>query len=190
LFTYPILEKEIGMPDGELRRVAILSAIRIEYEAVRARLANLHQEIHQSGTIYERGDFTANGQSWDVLIGETGMGNTRAAVETITVIEYFKPSLILFVGVAGGLKDVKLGDVVAATKVYGYESGKAGRKFQPRPDVRSSTHRMEQRARAEARRKDWLQRLEESFWTLLLVHMYTLHLSHQAIKLPPQQTRP
>ena len=151
------------MPVGELRRVAILSAIRIEYEAVRAHLTDLHQEIHQSGTIYERGNFTANGQSWDVLIGETGIGNTRTAAETVTIIEYFKPSLILLVGVAGGLKDVKLGDVVAATKVYGYESGKAGRTFRPRPDVRSSSHRMEQRARAEARRRDWLQRVEEAF---------------------------
>jgi nucleoside phosphorylase len=163
LFTDTTLEKELGMPDGGLRRVAILSAIRIEYQSVRAHLTNLRQEIHESGTIYERGDFTANDQSWDVLIGETGIGNTRTAVETVRVIEYFKPSLILFVGVAGGLKDVKLGDIVAATKVYGYESGKAGRKFRPRPDVRNSTHRMEQRARAEARRRDWLQKLEGSF---------------------------
>src|SRR5579859_4583490 len=148
------------MPDGGLRRVVILSAIRIEYQAVRAHLTNLRQEIHQSGTIYERGDFTANGQSWDVLIGETGVGNARAAAETVRAIEYFKPSLILFVGVAGGLKDVKLGDVVAATKVYGYESGKAETIFLPRPDVGRSTHRMIERARAEARRDDWLQRLD------------------------------
>jgi nucleoside phosphorylase len=151
------------MPDGGLRRVGILSAIRIEYQAVCAHLTNLRQEIRQSGTIYERGNFTANSQSWDVLIGETGIGNTRAAVETVSLIEYFKPSLILFVGVAGGLKDVKLGDVVAATKVYGYESGKAGRKFRPRPDVHNSTYRMEQIARAEARRRDWFQRLEKAF---------------------------
>ncbi len=151
------------MPDGGLRRASILSAIRIEYQAVRAHLTNLRQEIRQSGTIYERGNFTANSQSWDVLIGEIGIGNTRAAVETVSVIEYFKPNLILLVGVAGGLKDVRLGDVVAATKVYGYESGKAGRKFQPRPNVYSSTYRMEQRARAEAKKRDWLQRLKESF---------------------------
>ena len=148
------------MPDGGLRRVVILTAIPVEYQAVRAHLTKLRQEMHPSGTIYERGDFITNDQSWDVLIVQTGAGNANAAVETVRAIEYFKPSLVLFVGVAGGLKDVKLGDVVAATKVYGYESGKASRTFQIRPDVGKSTYRMEQRARAEARGSDWLQRLK------------------------------
>ncbi|MBV9228829.1 MAG: 5'-methylthioadenosine/S-adenosylhomocysteine nucleosidase [Chloroflexi bacterium] len=150
------------MPDDERHRVVILTAIPVEYQAVRAHLSDPHSETY-SGTIYERGSFTANNLLWDVLIVETGAGNTRAATETVRAIEYFRPHLVLFIGVAGGLKDVKLGDVVAATKVYGYESGKAGREFQPRPEVHSSTHRMEQRARAEARKKDWLERLAASF---------------------------
>src|SRR5258708_9961442 len=151
------------MPDGGLRRVVILTAIPVEYQAVRAHLTKLRQEMHPSGTVYERGDFITNDQSWDVLIVETGAGNTKATAETVRAIEYFKPSLVLFVGVAGGLKDVKLGDVVAATKVYGYESGKADPIFRPRPDVRSSTHRMEHRARAEAKKQDWIKRLMKSF---------------------------
>jgi nucleoside phosphorylase len=159
LFIGVTLEEEIGMPERGLRRVAILSAIRTEYQAVHAHLTNLRQEIHPSGTIYERGTFTANNQSWDVLIGETGKTNTRAAVATVSVVEYFKPDLMLFVGVAGGLQDVKLTDVVAATKVYGYESGKAGSEFRPRPAVHNSSHRLVQRANAEAKSGDWLQRL-------------------------------
>ncbi len=72
--------------------------------------------------------------------------------------QHFRPRVLLFVGIAGGLKDVKIGDVVVATKVYGYEPGKAGSEFMPRPEVLTPSYRLEQRARAEARKKDWVDR--------------------------------
>jgi nucleoside phosphorylase len=127
--------------------------------AVRTHLADLREEMHPQGTIYERGKFFANATSWEVGIVEVGAGNAGAGVEAERAIAYFNPSVILFVGVAGGIKDVAIGDVVAATKMYGYESGKAKRKFEPRPDVGLSTYSLIQRSRAEAKKLDWLQRL-------------------------------
>ena len=145
-----------------MARAVILTAIHIEYMAVRAHLSDLSEDIHPKGTIYERGKFSGGGQEWEVGIVQTGAGSSPAAMEAERAIAYFKPDVILFVGVAGGIKDVQLGDVVAANKVYGYESGKEADTFSPRPNVGLSNYNMIQRAKTEARKTDWLARLSDS----------------------------
>jgi nucleoside phosphorylase len=139
----------------------ILTALRVEYFAVRRFLTDLNEEVHPQGTVYERGFF----RDWQVGIAEVGAGNHSAAVESERAIGHFKPDVLLFVGVAGGLKDdVKIGDVVAATKIYAYESGKVGdnEQFLTRPLVGNSSAQLVARARAEARKNDWLKRLSLS----------------------------
>jgi nucleoside phosphorylase len=140
-------------------RAVVLTAIPVEYLAVRAHLHDLREQVHPFGAVYERGSFSTPTTAWDVLLVEAGAGNDGVAAMATQAINYFSPDIMFFVGVAGGIKDVRLGDVVVATKVYGYEYGKEEDIFKTRPSVFHSTFRMEQRAKAEARRSDWLQRL-------------------------------
>ncbi|OLP17410.1 hypothetical protein BST81_16590 [Leptolyngbya sp. 'hensonii'] len=137
--------------------VVILTALPEEFLAVEEHVVDRYEVQHPDGTVYECGRFKLGG--WTVAIGETGQGNVNAADETQRAIVHFKPDVVLFVGVAGGRKDVMLGDVVAAEKVYNYESGRDEDIFKPRPEARRSSYPLEQRARAVAR--DWLRRKKE-----------------------------
>lgn len=142
--------------------VVILTASPIEYAAVRIHLDNLREEVHPQQTIYERGTFTTDKQSWEVGIVQISAGNAEAAIQAERAIAYFKPTLVFFVGIAVGFKGVAAGDVVVATKVYDYESGKArGTSFQSRPDVGKSSYRLVERAKAEARKTDWRRRIPD-----------------------------
>ncbi|NEQ67917.1 MAG: hypothetical protein F6K21_20920, partial [Symploca sp. SIO2D2] len=140
----------------------ILTALPVEYLAVRTHLVELEERINPQGTIYEQGKFIGNEYEWEVGIAEVGAGNAGVAVEAVQAIAYFQPNILLFVGIAGGIKDVAIGDVVVATDVYGYESGKVGEQFFPRPKVGKSAYALVQRAKSEARKGEWLQRLSSN----------------------------
>ena len=141
-------------------RAVILTALPVEIKAVLEHLEEPWEEAHPQGTLYERGIFRGESSTWDIAAVEIGAGNARAAFEAERAISHFDPSIALFVGVAGGIKDVALGDVVASTKVYGYESGKATETFEPRSSSAEASYRLEQLARSAARKPGWLDRIK------------------------------
>lgn len=140
-------------------RAVVLTAIEVEFLAALEHLVDTHEEMYHS-TLYERGKFVVEKWQWDVGVGQIGAGNSGSAAAVERAITYFHPEIILFVGVAGGVKDVKIGDVVAVTKAYGYESGKVHETgFLGRPEVGMSSYRLLERAKAVARKRTWLLRI-------------------------------
>lgn len=156
------IEVDDQQPQATTRSAIILTALPVECNAVVDHLSNIRQEVHKEGTVYECGRFSSAGQIWDVGVAEVGAGNSSAAVEAERAVGYFSPEVMLFVGVAGGVKpkDVGLGDVVAASKVYGYEAGQAGEEFGPRPEVGNPAYGLVQRAKAVARNNAWASRIK------------------------------
>ena len=114
-----------------VHKAVILTALSVEYNAALQHLLKVGEIVHPSGTVYGTGCFTGNtGADWQVGLAEIGAGNPGAAAEAKRAIAFFSPEVVLFVGIAGGIKDVAIGDVVVGTKIYGYESGKAAREFE------------------------------------------------------------
>ncbi|TWA89407.1 hypothetical protein [Bradyrhizobium stylosanthis] len=144
------------MPQRPSTTAVIVTALEVETHAVLRHLGKYDVET-VSGTGFFKGQF----EGWDVAVVEAGPGNTGAAAIAVRALEHYKPHVALFVGVAGGVKDVAIGDVVVATKVYGYESGKdTAESFQSRPDVQNTAHALEQRARVIRQGSDWKSRLD------------------------------
>lgn len=138
-------------------KILIQTALSLEFNAVKAFLSDVKTIQHSStGSIYNKGEYNGN----EVLIAETGAGNVRSAEETSRAVEFFEPDYVFFVGVAGGLKDVKIGDVVASSKVIGFEMGKDDTEFKPRFDTVQSSYRLEQLAKHVKREGNWKQSIK------------------------------
>ncbi|TVL89281.1 5'-methylthioadenosine/S-adenosylhomocysteine nucleosidase [Streptomyces sp. SAJ15] len=143
--------------------VVVLTALDLEYQAVRAHLTGLRTRSHPAGTLFEVGRLAAadGGAGVDIALAVTGEGGPGAAVLTERAIATFRPRALLFSGVAGGLKnDIELGDVVVATKIYAYHGGKdEDDGFHARPRAWEAPHELDQLARHLARTGAWTDRL-------------------------------
>lgn len=136
---------------SDLGYVTLVTALPIESAAVRKFVDLQQTEVGATGTRYQTGVFHGAG----VVLLETGAGNVDAAIEVEKAVERYRSRYLFFIGVAGGIKDVKIGDVVAATKIYNYESGKSDKEFLPRPKMAESSYYLVQLAKSVARAEGW-----------------------------------
>lgn len=104
-------------------KVAILTPIKVEQKAVQKHLTDIEKKVVGS-RYYVFGKFKGINHKYSILTTRTGSKNAVISLAAEQAIEYFQPDIVLLVGIAGGVKDVEIGDVVVGTKSYGYEAGK------------------------------------------------------------------
>ncbi|SEF89085.1 Nucleoside phosphorylase [Actinacidiphila yanglinensis] len=157
--------RENGNGGGESADVYVMTAIDVEFRAVLGQLAEGTVRRPRDPELpYRIGEFAcseAGRGPLRVAVHLAGPGNEAAAVELQRAVARLRPSVVLMVGVAGGRKDVGLGDVVAAESVYEYERGRDEEsRFVPRPRTWSSNYHLVQHARAVAAFDTWHRRIE------------------------------
>lgn len=88
--------------------ILILAAMDQEVSAFLKYLDKTHDIIIDGIQVYESDDY---------IIAKTGIGKVKAAFTSLSLIHHYKPSLIINIGSAGGLREgQEVGDIVVCTQ--------------------------------------------------------------------------
>ncbi|MFD0862087.1 hypothetical protein ACFQ1M_07695 [Sungkyunkwania multivorans] len=155
------MPESLGEQEVNTLTAVIITAIPIEFNSVCEHLRDIKEVTSPKDGVYDVGYFDGDEKIWKVGVAEVGAGNTQCCIETERAIDFFKPNVVLFVGIAGGFKDdITFGDIVVAERAYGYEMGKIkDGTLLTRPDSGKSSYAMLQRAKAVARKDNWKSRI-------------------------------
>ena len=143
-------------------KVLILTPLPLEYDAVVKHLTGARNATIQDAAAYEMGTFIGKHHRYSVAVREPGMKNVDMALATEKAIQYFKPQIVLLIGIAGGVKDVRIGDVVIASSAFNYESGKeTGEGFLARPAEYLFSEELLANAQVVSRNPNWKKRTSD-----------------------------
>lgn len=142
-------------------KVLILTPVAVEYDALSSLVSSARSNKFEGGANYEHFSFEGKYHRFSAVVREPGMRNIDMALATERAIQYFNPHIAILLGIAGGVKDVRIGDILIPNKVYGYESGKEDENgFKSRPVIESVSGELLARAQALSRQSTWKNRLE------------------------------
>lgn len=136
--------------------VLVVTALKLERLAVRQHLNDV--AVERNSTLAADIGSSISRPSQRIAVIETGPGNVGAGLLAARAEEAFRPRYVLMVGIAGGIKDVSIGDVVASSKVYWVEGGKVSPDLRPRPEFAAVSGELLQLARAVATDARWVTR--------------------------------
>ena len=111
-----------------MKKIAILGAMEIEIQPILDKL-NGYETIEYANNKY----YLANYQDKELVIAYSKIGKVFSSLTATIMIERFGVEALLFSGVAGGLQDLQVGDMIVATATvqhdvdvtaFGYPYGK------------------------------------------------------------------
>ncbi|HKR05314.1 MAG TPA: hypothetical protein VJY62_11835 [Bacteroidia bacterium] len=108
------------------KSIVILTAMPLELLEVKKYLPKTNK-VRINDDDYHTCIYTTNDKCFQLYVITTGKYNIASSKETSDAIKNLKPDYLFYLGIAGKLKDVKIGDVVVADRVEYYEPGKVGK---------------------------------------------------------------
>ncbi|MDM8564556.1 5'-methylthioadenosine/S-adenosylhomocysteine nucleosidase [Candidatus Halobeggiatoa sp. HSG11] len=111
------------MNENQQADIVIITALDKERDTVRCYL-DKSQQIQQD--VFDLQHDNAESYYRVALVGVGKMGSVAAGIATTTAIAGFNPSIVILVGIMGGVKgdNRHLGDLIVADQIVGYEQGK------------------------------------------------------------------
>jgi nucleoside phosphorylase len=146
---------------SELPTAVLCTPIDVEREAVLGLLRGRSiADRERNGVLYRTTEYEARDGCWNLALAMGGRGNAPAAAAVEHAVAAWRPQILVVCGVAGGLRNSRIGDVVAATKVYGYESGQdTDEGWLPRPESAPVSFAMHQMAMLVSEKGEWTEPL-------------------------------
>lgn len=147
---------------GALRRALVITALPLEFDAVRTHLDDIGSVTMPGKQIFECGSFRDINGEWLVVLVECGRGNAEAQSAVENAHRAFeKFDVQLMIGVGGALKEeLSIGSVVASDRVYLVRSAKHNPdSVSSRPKSISADVDMVEIAKKVARDKAWFERV-------------------------------
>jgi adenosylhomocysteine nucleosidase len=119
----PVGERRVAVVTGRPAGVVVLTALAEERAAVLAAVGSSELRVDSSQELR----LADVGGVRVVILPPVGMGNAQAAAEVGRAVQAWRPEYVVLVGIAGGLHpDVRLGDILVADQVVGYEQARIG----------------------------------------------------------------
>lgn len=140
--------------------IVILTALDLEYEAVRSLIGHVENRDYRGGT---RAEIGRGPKGCRIALSHVGKGNMSSATLATRIIDEARPTAVIFSGVAGSRrKKVTLGDIVVASHIYHYQGGTSTDSgFKARPRVFETSHAADQIAHHVYRSGEWKRHLSQ-----------------------------